>query len=74
MVEMLSDGETRRDVMSKAQVVRVWRGEIWRVGARRELEMREKGTRQDNIDVRSNKLRGDCNFLGLNYLCFHAVE
>lgn len=41
MVEMLSDVETHWDVMSKAQVVRVWRGEIWCVGARRELEMRQ---------------------------------
>lgn len=71
---MLSDVETRWDVMSKAQVVRVWRGEICSVGARRELEMREKGSCQDNVGVRSSKLRGDCNFLWLNYLCSDVVE
>ena len=74
MVEMLSDIETRWDVTSKAQVVRVWRGEIWCVGARKELETRHKGSCQDNIDVRSSKLRGDTNFLWLNYLCFDVME
>lgn len=29
MVVMLSDVETHWDMMSKAQVVTVWRGEVW---------------------------------------------
>lgn len=74
MVEMLNDVEAHWDVMSKTQVVRVWRGEIWCAVARRELEMREKGSCQDNIDIRFSKLRGDCNFLWLYYACFDVVE
>lgn len=57
MAEMLSDAGTRWDVMSKTQVVRVQRGEIWCVGTagtRKELEMSKKGSCQDNIDVRSS--------------------
>lgn len=73
MVEMLNDAETRWDVVSKAQVVRMWRGGVWCVDARRELEMRKKRTCQDNIDARSSKFRGNY-FLCLNYLCFDVVE
>lgn len=73
MVEMLSDAETHWDVVSKVQVVRMWRGEIWCMDARRELEMRKKRTCQDNIGLRSSKFRGN-SFLCSNYLCFDVVE
>lgn len=77
MAEMLSDAGTRWYVMSKTQVVRVQRGEIWCVGTagtRKELEMSKKGSCQDNIDVRSSKLRGDCSFLWLHFPCFDVIR
>lgn len=43
------------------------------VGEMRGLEMREKGSCEDNY-VTSSKLRGDCSFLWLYYLYFDVVE